>query len=95
MSSPRFIIVFVACLWVALASCACGESISVGYLAYGQSFNVTDHGTNEGGGAGLFTLSYVEPVGSSYVEVTPGTIASFCIDLNEHIYPSAGGAKSL
>ncbi len=37
----------------------------------------------------LFTLSYVEPVGSTFVQVTPGTIASFCIDLNEFIYPSA------
>ncbi len=89
MSYPRFLIILVACLWVATATSAFGESISVGYLAYGQNFSVTDHGSNEGGGAGLFTLSYVEPVGSTFVQVTPGTIAAFCIDLKEYIYPSA------
>ncbi len=95
MGHSRFAVIFVFCVWLGLAGCAYGESISVGYLAYGQNFSVTNHGSNEGGGAGLFTLSYVEPVGSDFVQVTPGTIASFCIDLNEYIYPSAGGTKSL
>lgn len=89
MASLRFPFAFIFCLWFGLTSCAYGESLSVGYLAYGQSFDVTNHGSNEGGGAGLFTLSYVETLGSTFVQVTPGTIASFCIDLNEYIYPSA------
>ncbi len=74
-------------LWFA-SSAAFGDTLSVGYVHYGQSFSVVNHGSGEGGGAGLFALSYVEPNGADFVQAAPGTIASYCIDLQEYIWPS-------
>jgi hypothetical protein len=66
-------------LMVVFARGVSGETLTAGWTIYNGS---TD--------AGLFTLISNDPNASQFVQVTSGTIASFCIDTREFIYPGAG-----
>ena len=77
-------------------SLSLGDTVNVGYVSYGAPYSIDNNGDDEANvGAGLFTLQARSPDNtanvsySNVVQATAnsGTIASFCIDLKEFIWP--------